>query len=146
MNTRKHWNLLWLCVGACCLCSASRAASQENEPGDLRLPEVVITGIDESKIQRPIPKVELLPASFLVINASCRDEADELAQQAALAALLQPRRAEKLYQQAIAVDPPLLGVFDVVVNDEQIHCGNELEVADIREKIGLHDRHFHPAP
>ena len=105
MMSKTHRNLLWLCVGACCLFSENRAAAQENAPGDLRLPEVVITGIDESKIQRPLPKVELLPASFLVINTSCRDEADDLAQQAALAALLQPRRAEKLYQQAIAVDP-----------------------------------------
>ena len=105
MNMKKQWYFLWLVVGACCLLSASRAAAQENAPGDLRLPEVVITGIDESKIQRLIPKVELLPASFLVMHASCRDDADDLAQQAALAALLQPRRAEKLYQQAIAVDP-----------------------------------------
>lgn len=105
MMSKKQWNVLWLCVGACCLFSANSAAAQENAPGDLRLPEVVITGIDESKIQRPVPKVELLPASFLVMNTSCRDDADDLAQQAALAALLQPRRAEKLYQQAIALDP-----------------------------------------
>lgn len=105
MNTQKRWKMLWLCAGLCCLLSADRAAAQENAPESLRLPEVVITGIDESKIQRPIPKVELLPTSFSVVTTSCRDEADEFAQQAALAALLQPRRAEKLYQQAIAVDP-----------------------------------------
>jgi len=105
MNTLKRWKILWLCVGACCLFPANRAASQENAQESLRLPEVVITGIDASKIQRPLPKVERLPASFPIISTSCLDEANEFAQQASLAALLQPRRAEKLYQQAIARDP-----------------------------------------
>lgn len=102
----KHqWHFLWLFVGACCLFPANRAVSQDTQPETLRLPEVVITGIDESKIQRPIPKVELLPASLPVMTTSCLDEADALAWQAALVALLQPRKAEKLYQQAIALDP-----------------------------------------
>ncbi len=142
---------MWLCVGACCLLSANRAASQNNNsPESLRLPEIVITGIDESKIQRPIPKVERLPASLPVIATSCQDEADELGRQAALAALLQPRRAEKLYQQAIAIDPEYTeayvrlgkvyqasGMYERAKDAYVMAAGRDADASDIPYALGI---------
>jgi hypothetical protein len=48
-------------------------------------------------------------------------------------------------QKAVAVDPPLFGVFDIVINDKNIGFRNQLEVANIGEEIRLHDRHLHEA-
>ena len=47
-------------------------------------------------------------------------------------------------QHAVSVDPAFLRVLDVVVDDEQVDRGDELEVADVREEVRLHDRQLHP--
>ncbi len=73
-------------------------------PESLRLPEVVITGIDRSKIQRMIPKVELAPELSL-IETTARERAEALVQQGDAAFLRQARQAEEWYQRATAVDP-----------------------------------------
>ena len=46
-------------------------------------------------------------------------------------------------QEAVAVDPSLLRVLDVVVDDEQVYRGDELEISDVGEEIGLHDGDLH---
>ena len=46
-------------------------------------------------------------------------------------------------QQPVTVDPTLLDVGDVVVDDEAIYGVNQLEVADVRKQIRLHDGELH---
>jgi tetratricopeptide (TPR) repeat protein len=70
----------------------------------LRLPEVVITGIDRSKVQRLIPKVAP-PAMLPVIAFASRDRAEALMREGNRFLLTQPRQAEERYQQARALDP-----------------------------------------
>ena len=90
---------------ACGWLDAGRVPAQEHSADSLRLPEVVITGVDESKIRRPIAKTDMLPAALPVMWSSCRDDAEKSLQEGAMVALAQPRKAEKFYQTAIALDP-----------------------------------------
>jgi hypothetical protein len=46
-------------------------------------------------------------------------------------------------QHAVAIDPALLCVFDVVVHNKQIDRADQLKVAYVRQKIGLHDGYLH---
>ncbi len=48
-------------------------------------------------------------------------------------------------QHAVAVDPALFRVFDVVIHDEQIDRRDQLEIADVGEEIWLHDGQSHLA-
>ena len=48
-------------------------------------------------------------------------------------------------EEPVAVDPALLGVLDVVVDDELVHGREQLEVPDVREQVRLHDRELHAA-
>jgi tetratricopeptide (TPR) repeat protein len=83
---------------------APQSVATPTPPESLSLPEVVITGIDRSKIQRMIPKVELAP-ELLVVEDALRDRSEALVQQGDVALLRQPRQAEELYLQALAIDP-----------------------------------------
>lgn len=78
--------------------------SQETTPESLRLPEVVITGIEQIKIQRELPKVTPI-FSQPVVNHTMRDHSEKMLQQADRLALTQPQQAEKSYLQAILLDP-----------------------------------------
>ena len=59
-------------------------------------------------------------------------------------------------ENAVAVDPALLDVLRVVVDDEDIHVSQQLEVAEVREEVRLHHgrpsvpvsppRHRRPSP
>ena len=46
-------------------------------------------------------------------------------------------------EDAIAVDPPLLDERHIVVHDEAIDRVHELEVADVRKQVRLHDPELH---
>jgi len=46
-------------------------------------------------------------------------------------------------KNAIAVYPTTLDVLHIVIKNENVALGHQLEVADIREKIRLHDRNDH---
>ena len=96
--------LAWL---ACWLMSGLALAQDVEPPAgpeSLRLPEVVITGIDRSKIQRMIPKVDLAP-EFALIETTAQDRSEALVQQGDAAFLRQTRQAEELYAQAATLDP-----------------------------------------
>lgn len=81
-----------------------QAVATPTPPESLSLPEVVITGIDRSKIQRMIPRVELAP-ELLILGTTLRDRSEALMQQGDAVFLRQPQQAEKLYLQAANVDP-----------------------------------------
>ena len=93
-----------LLLPAFCLLFSMTVSSQEIPSESLRLPEVVITGIDQSIIQRPISKVvPQLPLP--VVTQSSRDRSDKLVREGERLSLTQPRQAEKRYLQAVALDP-----------------------------------------
>lgn len=73
-------------------------------PESLRLPEVVITGIDRSKVQRMIPKVELTP-EFSVLDTTVRDRSDAIILEGDRVFERQARQAEERYLKALAIDP-----------------------------------------
>jgi tetratricopeptide (TPR) repeat protein len=78
--------------------------SQETTADSLQLPEVVITGIEQLKIQRELPKVTPI-LSQAIVRQTMRDRSDSLLQQADRLALTQPRQAEHVYLQALLLDP-----------------------------------------
>lgn len=78
--------------------------SQETTPESLQLPEVVITGVEQLKIQRELPKATPVFSQPLV-NQTMRDRSDSLLRQADLLALTQPRQAEDVYLQSLLLDP-----------------------------------------
>src|SRR5438094_5161826 len=56
------------------------------------------------------------------------------------------RRIRAVPQNPVPVDPTFLGVLDVVVHDEYIYGRDELVIADIGQKVRLHDGHpTHPS-
>jgi tetratricopeptide (TPR) repeat protein len=79
--------------------------AQENATESLHLPEVVITGTDQSKIQREIPMIPASQTSVLLIDLSSRDASEKQLLEGKLLAFVRPERAEELYLQAIALDP-----------------------------------------
>ena len=79
-------------------------AASPAAPESLRLPEVVITGSDRSKIQRLIPKVAA-PAALPVLTESSRDLAEALLREGDRLYPTQPRQAEERYAQSLALDP-----------------------------------------
>lgn len=93
-----------LTAALCLTPTASRAQEEETDPESLRLPEVVITGVDRSKIQRMIPKVE--PAAALPpITHTRRDEADLLLREGDALLTQQRRQAAERYAAALRRDP-----------------------------------------
>lgn len=46
-------------------------------------------------------------------------------------------------QHTVAVDPALLRIFDIVIDDKQIDCCDQLEIANVRKEIRLHDGQSH---
>lgn len=99
----KYMIFLTQCTLAIFLFSAA-GFSQETTSESLRLPEVVITGIEQLKIQRELPKVT--PEMALpVITQSMRDRSDKILQEADRLALTQPQQAVRQYLQAIRLDP-----------------------------------------
>lgn len=78
--------------------------AQESPPESLRLPEVVITGIDQTKIQQELPKV-VLQSPLPEVKQSSRDYSDNLIQEGDLLYLANPQKAEQRYAKAIAFDP-----------------------------------------
>lgn len=88
--------------------------AQETEPASgpesLRLPEVVITGIDRSKIQRMIPKIDVAPDLTLIVSTT-HDRAEALVQQGDAAFGRQIRQAEELYRQATTSDPSYAAAY-----------------------------------
>jgi tetratricopeptide (TPR) repeat protein len=103
--------LIGVMAGGCL--TGPAAAQQVAAPPtgeSLRLPEVVITGVDRSRIQRLIPKVELAPP-LTGIDATARDRAERLVHQGDGALLRQPRQAEEWYRQAAALDPSYAVAF-----------------------------------
>ncbi|GAK56777.1 tetratricopeptide TPR_2 repeat protein [Candidatus Vecturithrix granuli] len=99
----KYIIFLVQCMMAILLFSAA-GFSQETTPESLRLPEVVITGIEQLKIQRELPKVTP-EMSLPVITQSARDRSDKVLQEADRLALTQPQQAAHQYLQAILLDP-----------------------------------------
>ncbi|MBD3305923.1 tetratricopeptide repeat protein [candidate division KSB3 bacterium] len=84
--------------------SAAPLLAQDPAFESLRLPEVVITGVDQTKLQRSIPKV--VPQSPLpMITRSARSQADALIDEGNILSLTSPQQAETRYRQAIALDP-----------------------------------------
>jgi tetratricopeptide (TPR) repeat protein len=83
----------------------SPTPTPESEPESLRLPEVIITGIDRSKFQRMIPKEEIHREALPLITESNRDLADSLIQEGDGLGIGQLRLAEERYAQAAELDP-----------------------------------------
>ncbi|PIE35055.1 hypothetical protein CSA56_05670 [candidate division KSB3 bacterium] len=94
---------LLLFAGHAMICETLLA--QEPSSESLRLPEVVITGTDQSKIQRILPKVTLPHSSLPLVLESSHDEAGRLIAEANLLALIQPEKAIPLYREAITQNP-----------------------------------------
>ena len=93
-----------LLLTACGLLFSVSGLAQETSPESLRLPEVVITGIDQSKIQRQLPKV-ILQTPLPVVPQSSHDRSDLLVQEGDTLYITRPEQAEKRYARAIALDP-----------------------------------------
>ncbi len=93
-----------LLPSAFCFLLSESALAQEISPDSLNLPEVVITGTDQTKIQRQLPTVTL-QSSQLVVKESSRDVSDSLLQAGDLLYLANPQKAETRYTQAVAIDP-----------------------------------------
>ncbi len=87
-----------------CFLPAVPALAQEISPESLRLPEVVITGVDQSKLQRQLSRVVLQSALPEVVQSS-RDRSDQLVQEGDVLYLTYPEQAEKLYVRARTLDP-----------------------------------------
>ncbi len=108
MQCSKYQLMLYgLLLATSCLLVIMPIRAQEAEPSTsetLHLPEVVITGIDRSKIQRMIPKVDL-PSPLPIITESSWDRAEALIQEGDLRSLTQAQRAEEQYTKAIKQDP-----------------------------------------
>jgi tetratricopeptide (TPR) repeat protein len=98
-----------LLLTACCLLFAGPISAQETEPSadseSLQLPEVVITGIDRSKIQRMIPKETVSLSSLPAITQSSRDLSEALTQEGDGLFINRTRQAEERYAKAIELDP-----------------------------------------
>lgn len=99
----------------CLACSWGHFSAQDvgappAGPESLRLPEVVITGIDRSKIQRMIPKVDLRP-EWHIPAATARDRAETLLRQGDAAFDRQPAQALERYEQAIQADPAYAAAY-----------------------------------
>ena len=76
------------------------------EPAEsLNLPEVVITGTDQSKIQRDIPGIPAAQTPLVFIDSASHDASDALLSEGRLLAFVRPQRAEELYRQALVLDP-----------------------------------------
>lgn len=93
---------------AFCLLASWPALAQQPQAaqntGTIRLPEVVITGVDRSKVQRTVTKVAPFSEMFVAAEA-VRDRSDALLHQGDGAYAAQPQQAEQLYLQAITSDP-----------------------------------------
>ncbi len=108
MKTSLEITIYYLLSAVCCLLLTGPVSAQETDtstaPESLQLPEVVITGIDRSKIQRMIPKVvPHLPLP--VVMESSRDLSDALVQEGDVLSINQARWAEEQYTMAIEHDP-----------------------------------------
>ena len=88
-----------------CFLFGKQVLAQEISAESLRLPEVVITGTDQSKIQRPIPKMSSSQFVLPVVMLSSRDDSNAHIKEGDLLILAQARRAEEFYVEAITFDP-----------------------------------------
>ncbi|PID58566.1 hypothetical protein CSB45_03210 [candidate division KSB3 bacterium] len=79
-------------------------AAQETSES-LQLPEVVITGTDQSKIQRDIPGIPASQTTVSFIDSAKRDDSDKLVAEGKLLAFVHPEKAEKAYIEALKHDP-----------------------------------------
>ena len=104
MSFYKQIKAYFLLLIAHGLLFSTPLASQETPSESLRLSEVVITGIDPLKIQRPIPKV-VLQSPLPVIMQSSRDLSDKLVREGDKLSFMQPHKAQNRYIQAITLDP-----------------------------------------
>ncbi len=120
--------------------------AQEMGSESLRLPEVVITGIEQLRIQRELPKVTL-EMPLPVITESMSDRADTLAQEADRLALTQPQQAIKLYLQAILSDPQNSRAYLGLGNAYQASDQNDMAVAAyqkaLTETTQYREAHYH---
>lgn len=108
-------------------------AQEEATAESLRLPEVVITGIDRSKIQRIILKAapqEELPTIF----PSVHDQAAALLQQGDALSANQVRNAEEAYTQALSLDTGNLLAF-LRLGDVYRFFHRYSEAADMYQKV-----------
>ncbi len=109
MTHKRLWSITSLLCSLFCLAGGTVSA-QELEQDSLHLPEVVITGIDQSKIHRQIPKVQLHTTPPEVMQSS-RDDADRLLREGDVLYLASPDKAEQHYLNAAALDPSAPDVY-----------------------------------
>ncbi len=120
--------------------------SQETTPESLRLPEVMITGIEHLKIQRELPKVTPV-LSPLIVSQTMRDRSESMLQQADRLALTQPQQAEEYYLQAILLDPTnsraYLQLGAVYQASEQYNLAVDAYQKAIAEAARFAEAHYH---
>ncbi len=145
MKFMRIGSLAWL---TCWLLSGLVLAQDIEPPAgpeSLRLPEVVITGIDRSKIHRMIPKVDLAP-EFAPIDTTAKDRSEALLRQGDAALLRQARQAEAMYVQAVALDPSSSAVYVRLGNVYRV-LKRYMDAAEAYEQAlalnaGLIDAHY----
>jgi len=156
LRSSKFITASCLLLLASCLLLSVPVSAQEPGPAptpaessamseSLRLPEVVITGIDRSKIQRLIPKVAP-PSSLPVVTESSRDLSEALVQEGNRLSLSQARQAEERYTKAIERDPTNSTAY-LRLGDVERAQGKYPEAAEAYQKAlaisaGLLEAHY----
>jgi tetratricopeptide (TPR) repeat protein len=108
MKTCAKMTTTYLLFTVVCLLLPLPISAQQTEPSltpqSLRLPEVVITGIDRAQIQSVIAKVEpRLPLP--IVTQSSLDLSEALIREGDKLSLNRLSQAEERYAQALALDP-----------------------------------------
>jgi hypothetical protein len=108
MKTCTKMTATYLLFTASCLLLPLSVSAQQTEPSltpqSLRLPEVVITGIDRAQIQSVIAKVEpRLPLP--IVTQTSRDRSEALVREGDKMSLSRLNQAEERYAQALELDP-----------------------------------------
>lgn len=104
MKTCRQMIASCLMLTTCYILFSGPVVAQNTSPESLRLPEVVITGVDQSKIQREIPKVSLQPP-FPLLTQSSYDISETFIHEGDKLYMSRPQQAEKYYIQAVTLDP-----------------------------------------
>lgn len=106
MRRYAYRQIFWSWLVALNLLVAFAAGAQESSsaPESLQMPEVVITGIDRTVIQRALPKVEP-NISAPVVTLAIRDLAEKMMQDGDVVFFTKPQQAEQHYKDALTLDP-----------------------------------------
>ena len=148
-NTMKFNKKIIFCCFLCmmyCGVASLPGSSQETTPESLRLPEVVITGIEQLKVQRELPKMTPV-LSLSIVSQTMRDRSESMLQQADRLALTQPQQAEESYIQAILLDPTnsraYLQLGAVYQASEQYNLAVDAYQKAIAETAQFAEAHYH---